>query len=48
MTFGTGDEDDLITVRRNGYDIPFVIAFEQGFIFEDPNINVQAMDNIAK
>jgi len=48
MTFGTGDEDDMITVRRNGYDIPFIIAFEQGFIFEDPNINVQAMDNIAK
>jgi len=48
MTFGTGDEADTINVRRNGYDIPFIIAFEQGFIFEDPNVNVQAMDNIAK
>ena len=48
MTFGTGDEEDLITVRRNGYDIPFVIAFEQGFIFEDPNTNIEAMDNIGK
>lgn len=48
MTFGTGDEDDLITVRRNGYDIPFIIAFEQGFVFEDPNTNIQAMDNISK
>jgi hypothetical protein len=48
MTFGTGDEDDLVTVRRNGYDIPFIIAFEQGFVFEDPNTNIQAMDNISK
>ncbi len=46
MTFGTGDEQDLITTRESGYDIPFVIAFQNGFLFEDPN-NLNIMDNIS-
>jgi len=46
MTFGTGDEADLITTRESGYDIPFVIAFQNGFLFEDPN-NLNIMDNIS-
>ena len=46
MTFGTGDEQDLITTRKSGYDVPFIIAFEKGFIFEDSN-NLNIMDNIS-
>lgn len=46
MTFGTGDEQDLITTRKSGYDVPFIIAFEKGFMFEDSN-NLNIMDNIS-
>lgn len=47
MTFATGDEQDMITVRRNGYDVPFAIAFEQGSVFTNPETSTQAMDKIA-
>ena len=47
MTFGTGNERDLITTRRDGYDVPFVIAFENQSLYIDPSTNQEALNNIA-
>ena len=46
MTFATGNERDLISVRRDGYDVPFAIAFEEGDIFADPQTNQKALQSI--
>lgn len=48
MTFGTGNERDLITTRQGGYDVPFIIAFKQGNLFTDPNAAQELLTNIVK
>ena len=47
MTFGTGNERDLITTRQGGFDVPFVIAFLDGMLSTDPYASREALTKIV-